>query len=138
MSGVALARAAKALVGIPFRLHGRDPATGLDCVGLYTAAMDAIGRRVAIPPAYGLRNSDLARPLGFVAQAGLIDATGPILAGDVLLLRLGPVQAHMVIALGADGFVHAHAGLRRVAISPGPIPHAILRHWRIADLDQED
>lgn len=133
MSGAALARAAAALAGAPFRLHGRDPATGLDCVGLYTAAMAAIGRPVAIPPAYGLRNSDLAHPLSFAGQAGLRDAQGPVMPGDVLLLRLGPAQAHLAIALSGGGFVHAHAGLRRVAVSPGPIIHPILRHWRIAD-----
>ena len=33
MSAQALAEAAAALVGSRFRLHGRDPATGLDCIG---------------------------------------------------------------------------------------------------------
>ncbi len=34
-----LAAAALNLIGTPFRLHGRDPATGLDCVGLVAEAM---------------------------------------------------------------------------------------------------
>ena len=38
-SGAAIAAAARALVGVPFRLQGRDPALGLDCVGLVGAAL---------------------------------------------------------------------------------------------------
>lgn len=133
MSGAELARAAEALAGTPFRLYGRHPASGLDCVGLYVAAMQAIGRQVAIPPAYALRNTDLAHPLSFARQAGLLEVEGPARPGDILLLKLGPVQAHMAIALSGGRHVHAHAGLRRTVVSPGPITHPILRHWRIAD-----
>lgn len=132
MSGADLARAAEALAGTPFRLHGRDPATGLDCVGLYTAAMEAIGRPVTIPPVYGLRNTDIAHALSFAGQAELCDVQAPMIPGDVLLLRIGPGQAHIAITLSGARFVHAHAGLRRVAVSPGPISDPILRHWRIA------
>ena len=42
-SGAAIAAAARALVGVPFRLQGRDPVLGLDCVGLVGAAMRAAG-----------------------------------------------------------------------------------------------
>ena len=39
----ALARAAAGCLGVRFRLHGRDPATGLDCLGLLGAALVATG-----------------------------------------------------------------------------------------------
>ena len=38
-TGEALATAAEQLIGIPFRLHGRNPETGLDCVGVVAAAV---------------------------------------------------------------------------------------------------
>ena len=66
----ALARAARALVGARFRLHGRDPATGLDCVGLVAAALAAMGRRVPAPAGYALRNRDIAGALAFAAARG--------------------------------------------------------------------
>ena len=47
-SGAAIAAAARALVGVPFRLQGRDPALGLDCVGLVGAAMRAAARRATL------------------------------------------------------------------------------------------
>jgi cell wall-associated NlpC family hydrolase len=44
-----LATAAETLVGSRFRLHGRDPETGLDCVGVVAAAMAAIGQSPPSP-----------------------------------------------------------------------------------------
>ena len=44
MSGNALAHAAEGFVGASFRLHGRDPIIGLDCVGLVLLAMAEIGQ----------------------------------------------------------------------------------------------
>lgn len=131
VDGSALAAAARALVGTRFRLYGRDPTTGLDCVGLFTAAMAAAGRPVAIPACYALRNCDLSQPLSFAAKAGLGETAGPICTGDVLLARMGPAQAHLLVALSANGFVHAHAGLRRIVETPGPFAHPLIRHWRL-------
>ena len=45
--------AARALVGVRFRLHGRDAVHGLDCVGLVALAT---GR--AAPTGYGWRSGD--------------------------------------------------------------------------------
>ncbi|MCB5425234.1 C40 family peptidase [Altererythrobacter sp. CC-YST694] len=133
--GLALARAAMALIGTPFRLHGRDPATGLDCVGLVHAALAAIGREAPAPCDYGLRNRDISRPLGFLSKAGLAQTSAPPLPGDVLLVEPGPLQHHLLI-LGEDGAViHAHAGLRRVVSTPWPstepAPWPVLHRWRM-------
>lgn len=130
-AGTALAAAAEALIGTPFRLHGRDPASGLDCVGLVAAALAAIGRPAPAPRAYGLRNRAISDLLGFAPRAGLADTEGAILAGDVVLVRPGPLQHHLLIALGNTRFVHAHAGLRRVVATPGPLALPIIRHWRL-------
>ena len=133
MSGAALARVAEALVGAPFRLHGRDPASGLDCVGLLVAALAAIGRHPPAPRAYGLRNRDIGSALAFVPGMGLADICGATLPGDVLLVRAGPLQDHLLIAAAGSRFIHAHAGLRRVVATPGPLAWPLLRHWRLTD-----
>ncbi|WP_324740606.1 NlpC/P60 family protein [Tsuneonella sp. CC-YZS046] len=129
--GTALAKAAEALAGAPFRLHGRDPETGLDCVGLCLAALAAIGRPVRVPACYGLRNRSIASLLRFADEAGLAEAVGPIQPGDIILTRPGAAQFHLSIAAGPGRFIHAHAGLRRVVVTPGPLVAPVLRHWRI-------
>jgi cell wall-associated NlpC family hydrolase len=133
MMGLQLARAAEALVGTPFRLHGRDPATGLDCIGLFAAAMAAIGRDVAVPTGYPLRvrrlEGWLPDPVGF----GLCPAQGGLEAGDVLLIAPGPCQLHLAIASAAGGWIHAHAGLRRVVHDAACPAGGMLHHWRLVE-----
>jgi cell wall-associated NlpC family hydrolase len=129
--GAALAAAAEALVGARFRLHGRDPATGLDCVGVLAAALAAIGRGAALPTGYALRSRRVAGLPEAAARCGLGAAQAPIRAGDVLLLRIGPCQHHLAIAARGGGFVHAHAGLRRVVRAPAPLAGRVLHHWRL-------
>jgi cell wall-associated NlpC family hydrolase len=121
-----VALAAQELVGTRFRLHGRDPATGLDCVGLVAAAIGCDA-----PLAYRLRNRDISDALAFAPAAGLDGADGAIKPGDLLLVRSGPAQHHLLIADMRGGFIHAHAGLRRVVAMPGPLPWPIERHWRL-------
>lgn len=129
--GEALARAAEALAGARFRLHGRDPATGLDCIGVLAAALAAIGRRAELPTGYALRSHRLPELARWASACGLAEAQGPIRPGDVLLLRSGPCQHHLAIALPGGRFVHAHAGLRRVVAVPGPPDAPVLRRWRL-------
>lgn len=135
MTGSALAAAAATLVGAPFRLHGRDPARGLDCVGVVAAAFARCGLAPEEPRGYALRNSSIDALLDLAAGAGLAESTGPIEAGDIVLVRPGPAQHHLLVALGPDRFVHAHAGLRRVVEQPGPLPWPIARRWRLAAKD---
>ena len=132
MSGRDLAAAAEALVGTPFRLHGRDPATGLDCVGVVVAALTAIGRAVESNAAYALRNRSIVGLLELAEANGLTDTRAPLAPGDLVLVRPGPGQHHLLVAAGPALFIHAHAGLRRVVIQPGPLPWPIERRWRLA------
>ncbi len=127
MTPEAFAAAAEALVGAPFRLGGRSAASGLDCVGLVTAARGAADA----PHGYGLRNSDIARHLAFAEQAGFTPAAGPVTRGDLVLAIPGPAQHHLLVAAGPDRFIHAHAGLRRVAVHRGPLPWPELMRWRL-------
>lgn len=127
----ALARAAERLAGTPFRLHGRDPATGLDCIGVVGAALGAIGRPAELPIAYALRNSDIGEALRHATKSALVRVSGRVVTGDIVLTAPGPAQYHLLIALGGERFVHAHAGLRRVVVTPGPIDEPIVYHWRL-------
>jgi cell wall-associated NlpC family hydrolase len=38
--GDKIVAAARGLIGVPFRLHGRSAAHGLDCIGLATQALE--------------------------------------------------------------------------------------------------
>jgi cell wall-associated NlpC family hydrolase len=118
----AVARA-RGLIGVPFRLHGRD-ALGLDCVGLAACAYGARGA----PQDYDLRSNAVTRWVGVLDTWFSRRGDGRLDPGDVLLMRAGPVQLHLGVWTGA-GFVHAHAGLRRVVETPGAPPWPLLGIW---------
>ncbi|MEA3388992.1 peptidoglycan endopeptidase [Sphingobium sp. CCH11-B1] len=122
MNGTAVVAAARAMIGAPFRLHGRGR-EGIDCVGLAAVATGREG-----PCAYGLRSGDARRAEGWLRAAGLarVERGAP---GDIALARPGPMQLHLMIWTGT-GFVHAHAGLRRVVETPGASPWPLLGWWR--------
>lgn len=128
--GAALARSAERLVGIPFRLHGRDPATGLDCVGVVAAALTEIGAQPVAPSGYALRNLGIDHWLHHAGQSGLLPAFGAIQDGDVLLIALGHCQHHLAIATAGSTVVHAHAGLRHVVHQPLQPEWRIIAKWR--------
>ena len=129
--GAELAAAAAALAGAPFRLHGRDPTIGLDCIGLLEAALAVTGHAISLPRGYSLRNSDMSGLLPAPGALGFAPAIGAALCGDVVMTQPGPAQFHLAIALADGAFVHAHAGLRRVVIQPGPLSGAVIAHWRL-------
>lgn len=132
MSGPALAQAALALAGAPFRLNGRDPRTGLDCLGVLAASLRAIGRAAPLPMRHSLRHRGEIDGDAVAWAAGLEHALTAIGPGDVLLARCSPVQLHVLIAAGPCRFVHAHAGLRRVVVGPLDPAWRILGRWRLA------
>ncbi|WP_010545103.1 hypothetical protein [Sphingomonas elodea] len=126
MSGAAVLAAARGAIGARFRPQGRDPATGLDCVGL--AAL-ALGR--AAPRGYRLRSDDVGHAVAALEAAGLVPAAEPR-AGDLLLCRSGPGQLHLAIR-SEDGIVHADAMARRVVERPGPVPWPVLGCFRLRE-----
>ncbi|MEH3035799.1 MAG: peptidoglycan endopeptidase [Sphingomonas adhaesiva] len=120
-AGEQVAAAALATVGSRFRAQGRDPALGLDCVGVVAVALGERG----LPRDYPLRSATWRVeqvPGGMVACDG--DAIG-----DVLLCRVTVAQLHLVVRT-AGGFVHADAGLRRVVERPGKVPWPVVAAWR--------
>ncbi len=133
----AIVAAARSAIGTRFRLHGRDPAFGLDCVGLVAVALRAGGATAIVPDGYALRSGDADAVAAMIVAAGLAPATEPE-AGDVLLCRAGPGQLHLGIdgGLGSDhlsgSIIHADAQLRRVVERPGPPPWPVIGRWRLA------
>lgn len=124
-SGSAVLAAARSLIGVRFRAQGRDPALGLDCVGLVAVALARAGVEVTLPRDYRLRRGTLpalALPLGLVACDGA-------LPGDVLLLRVSPAQLHLAVRTEC-GFVHADAAVGRVVERPGEAPWPLAAAWR--------
>ena len=114
---------ALACVGARFRLHGRAPETGLDCVGLVARACAATA-----PSGYALRGGRAEAIAARLDEAGLarVERAAP---GDVVLALAGPAQFHLAV-ITARGFVHADAGLRRVVERPGDLPWPVIGIWR--------
>lgn len=129
--GATIAVSALGLVGCRFRLHGRDPATGLDCVGVISAALATSGQYRPLPTDYALRMRD-ARPARDLAREfGFIEVSGQMHAGDAVLFEVGPCQFHVAVACGDGRFVHAHAGLKRVICSEPGQAWSVIGHWRL-------
>ncbi len=135
--GQAVWRAAAALIGTPFRLHGRNPAFGLDCLGLVIAAHAAAGIVLPFPPPrYRLRGPLQAQWQAWADMCGTPVSAEVAAVGDVLLIALphdGDTQWHLAIAgaIAAEaGVIHAHAGLGRVVFSPGTPDGHLAGRWR--------
>lgn len=122
----ALARARSAL-GAGFRLHGRDPASGLDCVGLVGFAW-----AVTVPGGYALRSAPQGRIAEELARAGFAPRSSGAV-GAVVLMAPGPGQLHLAIGNGAGGIVHADAIARRVVERGAPLPWPVLGAWMGGD-----
>lgn len=124
--------AARDAVGARFRVHGRDPAFGLDCVGLAGLAMRAGGFAGGIPGGYALRGGDAAGIAALLDASGLMRGGGVPLPGDLALFETGPVQFHLAV-LVPGGIVHADAMLRRVVERPGAPPWPMIGYWRMRE-----
>lgn len=108
---------ARMLIGTRFRPQGRDPSTGLDCVGVILRAFE-------IEPSEVRRNyrirgqhlreihSEASRRLARIS----VEQRQP---GDLLCFELADDQLHLGVECGTS-FIHADAGLRRVVETPGP------------------
>ncbi len=120
--------AARGTLGARFRAQGRDPAFGLDCVGVAAWALRAGGYPGAVPSGYSLRAGEAA--IGREALRGLARCAGDA-AGDLLLCRAGS-GLHLAIRT-ESGVIHADAGLRRVVERPGAPPWPVIAAWRIEE-----
>lgn len=133
--GLLILAAAQQLVGVRFRLHGRDPRSGLDCLGVVKCALDSVLGDVNVPQNYTLRQRAWEPMLTYAAASSLRDCCeaereSPR-AGDVLLFEVGPAQCHLAISDGRGSLVHAHAGLSRVVFGKPDPDWRLLHHWRL-------
>jgi len=114
-----------ALVGTPFRPQGRDPAIGLDCVGLVLATFripfDSVRRD------YRLRGNHRVEIESGIAR--FFRPVRPGEPGDLMLLMVGPDQLHLGVRTNL-GFVHADARLGRAVETPGEPRWAVLGTFR--------
>ena len=132
--GWRLGRAAESLVGTAFRLHGRDPAFGIDCVGVLTHSLQICGLPVPTGIYYGLRNATIDRPVAQFCAAGFAPvAADQPRSGDVLLAIVGPAQFHVLMMGTGNQFIHAHARTKRVVATPAPLGWPIAGQWRLND-----
>lgn len=123
-AGPRIVARARGAVGARFRLHGRDPADGLDCVGLAGWALEID----ALPTGYGLRGGRRASVEDALRAAGLCEVPA-LREGDLVLAAAGPGQWHLAIRMHG-GWVHADASLRRVVERPGAAPWPVASIWR--------
>lgn len=103
MDSSLIVEAARAMVGVPFRMHGRSR-KGIDCVGLVIHSLSAAGLQVEDAFDYGWleRPERLRREL---ARIGTQRAQ--VRPGHVLLLILDGRAGHMGIAGSCGTAIHA-------------------------------
>jgi len=106
---------ARALVGVRFRPQGRGP-EGLDCVGVVLATFGIPLDEVRSD--YALRGEHLHELREALAGYFRKVPKRALNSGDVMLLQAGKEQPHLAVRTD-QGFVHAHAGIRRVVETPG-------------------
>lgn len=132
-TGRRIAAAARSLLGVPFRLYGRDPAIGIDCVGLALLSVRAAGFHVAEPPPYRMRSGHATPAMRWLEGLGLTQADEPA-AGDIVVANVSSIQTHLLIDGGTDRggtMIHAHAGLARVVEMAWPVEWRLTSRWRV-------
>lgn len=117
---------ARALVGTRFRPQGRA-ADGLDCVGVVLAAFRLDPR--AVRKDYELRGEDPVELDAALLKHFRRLPARQLAPGDVMLMTVAAGQLHLGVRT-SDGFVHAHAGLRRVVETPGMPEWPLVRVYR--------
>jgi len=123
LNGARIVAVARDCIDAPFRVQGRHPATGLDCIGLIVW----VGRQldIVLEDRRDYTLSSASEPLvAGLLGAGLLPSPDPV-QGDVVLFRFDAQRRHLGIA-SDTGLIHAHAGLRRVC------EHRLEPDWRAA------
>ncbi len=106
----------RALIGTRFIAQGRDPAIGLDCVGLALLAYGLAANGVSDD--YRLSGAHRGAILEFAKAKFRRVAKLRRRIGDLLLLQPGAAQWHLAIWTG-DGLIHADIAHRRIVERPG-------------------
>lgn len=123
----AIVAAARSCVGTRFRVQGRMPGVGLDCIGVALVAAAAVGIR-CVTPRYAIGGDGEAALDVALAALGCMAIELPE-AGDLVVVAPAPNRRHLGIATSL-GMIHAHAGLRRVVEAPVDPCWARVGTWR--------
>lgn len=118
---------AEALIGTPFRLQGRDPASGLDCVGLVLKSFALCEER--FPRAYSLARHSLIEMDDCARSCFRRVARTQARRGDVLVFKVGERRLHVALHAG-DRFIQADAAIGRVVERPLPAEWPLMRVYR--------
>jgi cell wall-associated NlpC family hydrolase len=124
-AGAVIAERALSQIGTPFRLHGRTPGVALDCVGLVAYAISANN----VAGDYSRKGVKISTILSHLDNRDLkaVNDFSCLRQGDVAVVACSPRQFHLMVR-AENGWVHSHAGLRKVVHTPGASP------WPIAAL----
>jgi hypothetical protein len=120
------AERARALIGTPFRLQGRSR-EGVDCIGVAVIAFDVAGE--SFRRNYRLRGDHAGEVRHQLEPFFRRVPATQIRSGDLMLMQVSSDQLHLGVRT-AGGFVHAHAGLRRVVETPGAPDWPVLGVYR--------
>lgn len=117
---------ARRLLGTRFRAQGRDPRTGLDCLGLAIIAHEIDSRTVRRD--YRLRGDHRRELMTGLASEFRRVPPSRQRAGDLILIRVADDQCHLAIRT-PEGFVHADVR-RGVVETPGAPPWPVVATYR--------
>lgn len=135
--GSNIADAAMACIGAPFRLHGRDVKTGLDCLGVALFALRAVRPIPALPDNYTLRGPGKKTMQQWARQSGLLPVAAQSsrpnngMPGDIILVAPAAGQSHLLV-MTKTGFVHAHLGCGKTIAVRGNTPWPECARWRLS------
>lgn len=76
---------ARTLLGVPFRLHGRDPQRGLDCAGLLLTALHRTGHLTRAECEQFSRTPSAEAAIAFLKSRATVCQVNEIETGDVVL-----------------------------------------------------
>ena len=118
---------ARSLIGTRFRAQGRDPAYGLDCLGLAMLAyrIDEIGVRRD----YRLSGDHRRELMTRLADGFRRVSPRTARAADLMLIEVAANQCHLAVRT-ASGFVHADAR-RGVVETPGAPSWPVVATFRL-------
>jgi NlpC/P60 family putative phage cell wall peptidase len=114
--------AARRWIGTPYRHQAEILGAGCDCLGLVRGVWrELYGSEPMRVPNYRAdwRDGRHAGELLEAAEALLVHAPGDVMAGQVILFRLGrtSVPKHCGVAVSPDRFVHAQEGLGVIEVN---------------------
>ena len=137
VAAAAFVAAARSYVGVPWRHLGRSR-TGLDCIGLVLLAAREAGVELTDPAPYAREPQGTRLLQGILGHA---ERVSEVMAGDILLFRMGLYGGHVGIASvhpawGVPACLHAFAPRRQVVEQPmdAELRAALLGAFRLPTL----